>query len=236
MNRDEPAAVTAESLIALFDHHRIIPEKSTHRGPSRRGFSSLAGVVEQLRRVHSAEHQEVWAEAQKTAADLFLALKTVRAPLLAMIKNHTDWISELQQLRRQIQFADLANMIDVCKADLQALHTLRLGVVAVVQRQSSLLGPLSIRVPRNKRRTKRGPTALWHNYAVELFFALNEAMQTTNKPNKSGYAVSPVPDGPAGRFLGAVIPIISGESPSPGTVADYVRAALKRLRNSQPES
>ncbi len=202
----EPAPITRESLRALFEQHGIV--KGPHRLPSLEGFDELDREANRIR-----EWVEDWRRCREHERDC--------VSLTNLLKLIAEILPDVAERRRaMLSWAEEEDngLASEVRADVEAVQFLAHGVNRVRSR------------PFLRRRSSNTfQIEGWHDFAGELANAFRYAMCFTNPglPLRNG------DDGPVARFLAAIIPLITGEAPTPVAVARHLQRASRTGSNNR---
>jgi hypothetical protein len=195
-------------LREIFEEHRVV--QGNQKLPSAAAFDTLAWLVSAVRHVVELETR-FWRHSdslRRRMADAMHELAEVLPPIQA-------------QLRAAARFR--SHETDPLNALLQAqLHYLALLATCIEALQQDHW----YMVPRTDEAKSAGR---WPEHANTLADAFRKAMHSTNPELELGVANS----GPVVRFITAVVPYITDETPTGAAVAQHLKRARRRGRDSQ---
>ena len=160
-------------------------------------------------------------------------LAVVVRDLAAEARAHLDVMMRAADARRrrvleavEVLQADLPGWRDECRAG-AALAGAGGGIGRLLLRQGEAFDALDLALAGALRAGALTPAfsamtvALdgWHDFVADLAAAFEAAMRTTNP----GATIGLTADGPLGRFLVQIIPLMSGERPSAEAIGKYLR-------------
>ena len=148
-----------------------------------------------------------WRESSDRTRRLASALRTLNDVLPAIRDDCSEALKAAQRSTSQV-------MLRSCQKDLVALDAL-IAAVAATRARHSLLLPIS---------QLAAPIERWHHFAEDLADAFRKAMHSTNP----GLELRLSNNGPVVRFLKALVPEITGEKPTLGSIARHLQRAEQK--------
>jgi hypothetical protein len=209
---------TIDDLKVLLESHRVI---RSGRLPNADGLQRLARQLDKYckwarrktepLRVHDARTERI-ANAVRT--------------LIKEIPAQCEHIRELLGVMRDAKDPDEAYLGGVMWWKLLHYEHKALSIIlAAVQDAQRYPGCAFIPVSQFIKAAER-----WHHFAPALANAFTAAMQTTNPGWKFGISAK----SPGPRFIVAVMPRITGETPSEDTIAQFFKRRRKRGTQEKP--
>ena len=205
--------ITTELLKTTFAEKRIIRDG---RQPSNTDLIFLAGELEFLRHCH------VYGAA--VAGDARMKLQASLIAALGALPTVLDGAEKMMAINRDYGWDD--THVAQEHAKLQRLKDAILAFEPPPPHPDVL--PLMVDYQTWQPiciETKMAPDATtWHNFAHRLASDFQAALQKANPGKEIGLT----PIGPVSRYLAAVIPLVSGETPRGDAAIKYLRDEMGR--------